>query len=206
MEKKKLFMIIGAAVLVIIVIILLISSKGQQGGAKINGITLATGVTKEKQAIGATEVFSTEVSEIYAIVNIASIPTGSQTEFQWYDIGAKKALKSDKGTTKSNFSGIATYFIKKQESKWGKGNYEFRALVGGKLIAKKAYKVMPPEEIGKEKILSFIKEVSLTKEVDLRGNPKGTPTTAFAVNDKNKYDPEGKSAKCKPGKPAIFIE
>lgn len=28
----------------------------------------------------------------------------------------------------------------------------------------------------------------------------------FAVNDKNKYDPEGKSTKCKPGKPAIFIE
>jgi leucyl-tRNA synthetase len=28
----------------------------------------------------------------------------------------------------------------------------------------------------------------------------------FAVNDKTKYDPEGKSSKAKPGKPAIFIE
>ena len=28
----------------------------------------------------------------------------------------------------------------------------------------------------------------------------------FAVNDKNKYDPEGKASKAKPGKPGIFIE
>ena len=28
----------------------------------------------------------------------------------------------------------------------------------------------------------------------------------FAVNDKTKYDPEGKSSKAKPGKPGIFVE
>jgi len=28
----------------------------------------------------------------------------------------------------------------------------------------------------------------------------------FAVNDKSKYDPEGKAGKAKPGKPGIFIE
>jgi len=28
----------------------------------------------------------------------------------------------------------------------------------------------------------------------------------FAVNDKNKYDPEGKASKAKPGKPGIFVE
>jgi leucyl-tRNA synthetase len=28
----------------------------------------------------------------------------------------------------------------------------------------------------------------------------------FAVNDKNKYDPEGKAGKAKPGRPAIFVE
>lgn len=32
------------------------------------------------------------------------------------------------------------------------------------------------------------------------------PVKVFAVNDKTKYDPEGKSGKAKPGKPAIFIE
>ena len=187
MEKKKLFMIIGAAALIVIVIILLISSKGQQGGAKINSITLATGVTKDKQVTGVTEIFSTEISEIYAIVNIASIPAGSQTEFQWYDVGAKKALKSEKGQTKSNFSGSVTYSIKKQENKWGKGSYEFRVLIGGKVIAKKAYKVMLPEDISKEKILSVIKDVVLAKEVDLRGKPKGEEFTNFSVSDKNIY-------------------
>jgi hypothetical protein len=28
----------------------------------------------------------------------------------------------------------------------------------------------------------------------------------FAVNDKNKYDPENKSSKAKPGKPGIYLE
>ena len=28
----------------------------------------------------------------------------------------------------------------------------------------------------------------------------------FAVNDKKKYDPENKSKKAKPGKPAIYLE
>jgi leucyl-tRNA synthetase len=30
--------------------------------------------------------------------------------------------------------------------------------------------------------------------------------TIFAVNDKDKYDPEGKSKKAKPGKPAVYLE
>ncbi len=34
----------------------------------------------------------------------------------------------------------------------------------------------------------------------------GKEIKIFAVNDKEKYDPEGKSSKTKPGKPAIFIE
>ena len=32
------------------------------------------------------------------------------------------------------------------------------------------------------------------------------PVKVFAVNDKNKYDPENKASKAKPGKPGIFIE
>jgi hypothetical protein len=28
----------------------------------------------------------------------------------------------------------------------------------------------------------------------------------FAVNDKNKYDPENKAGKSKPGKPALYLE
>jgi leucyl-tRNA synthetase len=34
----------------------------------------------------------------------------------------------------------------------------------------------------------------------------GKEIKVFAVNDKNKYDPEGKASKAKPGKPGIFVE
>jgi leucyl-tRNA synthetase len=34
----------------------------------------------------------------------------------------------------------------------------------------------------------------------------GKDVKVFAVNDKGKYDPQGKSAKAKPGKPGIFVE
>ena len=41
--------------------------------------------------------------------------------------------------------------------------------------------------------------VELTKRM-------GKEVNIFAVNDKNKYDPEGKSSKAKPGKPGIYVE
>ena len=34
----------------------------------------------------------------------------------------------------------------------------------------------------------------------------GKKVNVFAVNDKKKYDPEGKASKAKPGKPGIFVE
>ena len=41
---------------------------------------------------------------------------------------------------------------------------------------------------------------------DLLSKKIGLPIKIFAVNDKEKYDPEKKSEKAKPGKPGIFIE
>ena len=34
----------------------------------------------------------------------------------------------------------------------------------------------------------------------------GKSVKVFIVNDKNKYDPENKAGKAKPGRPAIYIE
>ena len=34
----------------------------------------------------------------------------------------------------------------------------------------------------------------------------GKPVEVYAVNDKNKHDPEGKASKAKPGKPGIYIQ
>jgi leucyl-tRNA synthetase len=46
------------------------------------------------------------------------------------------------------------------------------------------------------------------KNYDANGLSKktGKEVKVFAVNDKDKYDPENKSQKAKPGKPAIFVE
>jgi len=41
---------------------------------------------------------------------------------------------------------------------------------------------------------------------DLLQKRLGKEVHVFAVNDKNKYDPEGKAGKAKPGKPGIFVE
>ncbi len=57
----------------------------------------------------------------------------------------------------------------------------------------KVYLYVIPNELN-----SFDSEV-LSKRV-------GKIVKVFAVNDKKKYDPEGKSSKAKPGKPGIFVE
>ena len=38
------------------------------------------------------------------------------------------------------------------------------------------------------------------------GRRVGKEVKIFAVNDKNKHDPEGKAGKAKPGKPGIYVE
>jgi len=71
-------------------------------------------------------------------------------------------------------------------------------------------------------ILNIIKEKSnkdaskvyvyvMPNEIEVYNNEVLTKRTGkevivFAVNDKKKYDPEGKSSKAKPGKPGIFVE
>ena len=54
---------------------------------------------------------------------------------------------------------------------------------------------------------------SLPAEKEIYKNAKeiiekrtGLNVSVYAVNDKDKYDPENKSKKTKPGKPAIYLE
>ena len=58
-----------------------------------------------------------------------------------------------------------------------------------------------------EKVFLYVlpNEKSIYDEVEL--NKKiGKPVKVFVVNDKDKHDPENKSKRAKPGKPAIYIE
>jgi len=63
----------------------------------------------------------------------------------------------------------------------------------GELTKKKVYLYMLPNEV-----VSYDSE-KLSKRI-------GLEVKVFAVNDKEKYDPEGKSKKVKPGRPGIFVE
>ena len=58
---------------------------------------------------------------------------------------------------------------------------------------KKVYLYVIPSEIGN------YNAVELTRRI-------GLSVSVFAVNDKKKYDPEGKAGKAKPRKPGIFVE
>jgi valyl-tRNA synthetase len=63
------------------------------------------------------------------------------------------------------------------------------------------------------KVFSKVFIYALPKEVDgykenleLIKTSIGMDVTIYAVNDKEKYDPQGKASKAKPGKPAIYLE
>ena len=65
------------------------------------------------------------------------------------------------------------------------------------------------EKSGKdgEKIFVYVMPFELANyNADALKKKIGKEVKVFAVNDKNKYDPEGKAGKAKPGKPGIYIE
>jgi len=62
---------------------------------------------------------------------------------------------------------------------------------------------------GKSKVFVYVipNEFNLFKEEsDLIKKKTNLEVEIFAVNDKNKYDPEGKAKKAKPGKPGIYLD
>ena len=61
--------------------------------------------------------------------------------------------------------------------------------------AKKVYLYTIPPELNSYKEAKDMMQKSLNVDVEI-----------FAVNDKNRHDPENKASKAKPGKPAIFVE
>ena len=65
--------------------------------------------------------------------------------------------------------------------------------VGEKQVVKKIYIYVMPFEFGQ------VKKDKIEKAL-------GKPVEIFAVNDKNKYDPDGRAEKAKPGKPGVYIE
>ncbi len=187
MERKKLIMISGGILILAIIIVILIMPKGQQSEVIIGDITMAKGETSDKKAIGSTGVFSIDDPEIHAVVTIKLLPAGIDFEYQWFDLGSGKILKTDKRQSPSDFFGNSTSSIEKSEVSWDRGNYEFRVLVEGNIIAREEYSVKTTAEIEKEQIASSIKNVELVTSVDLRGNPTSSAKTIFGAEDKDIY-------------------
>lgn len=74
-------------------------------------------------------------------------------------------------------------------------NHIIRILKDKSQKVDKVYIYVLPNEVSNYKnYLEFIK-----KKINLE-------LSIFAVNDKNKHDPQGRAGKAKPGKPAIYIE
>ncbi len=111
-------------------------------------------------------------------------------EEMWERIGKKGLIFSEKWpeTVKINYKGNEDNVKKTLE--------DIKSILKiVKISPKKIYLYSIPNEIKflDEAKLFFERELCLKVEV-------------FAVNDKKKYDPQNKSSKAKPGRPAIFVE
>ncbi len=90
--------------------------------------------------------------------------------------------------------------LEQQESQITKTLEDIKNII--KIISQKQEK-----EASKCYVYVMPKEIDFYKESqDFMQKKLGIPIQIFAVNDKDKYDPEEKSKKAKPGKPGIYIE
>ncbi|MBI4155452.1 leucine--tRNA ligase [Candidatus Woesearchaeota archaeon] len=85
-----------------------------------------------------------------------------------------------------------------------KGNEEFlKQVINDVKAILKLVKIIP------KKIYLYVipKDLDLIKEgIEFFEREFNAKFSVYAVNDKNKYDPQNKAQKAKPGKPAIFVE
>jgi leucyl-tRNA synthetase len=162
------------------------------------------------------EIFSESISkENYEILLKLLAPFCPHiTEELWHDLGNKTFLSKESWPetdeskinehlekqeqevekTIQDINNILKMLEDKEKQMKGKKNKEDKEKEN-KEKPKKVYIYVLPNEL-----LSYqFSKNKMQKSTSL-------PLEVFAVNDKNKYDPQGKSSKAKPGKPAIFIE
>ena len=83
--------------------------------------------------------------------------------------------------------------------------------VDGKIILEKLTSNVKKETIAKEVSKAFLyvipnEKSNYLENLELIKKKTNLEINIFAVNDKNKYDPENKAQKSKPNKPAIYLE
>jgi len=117
------------------------------------------------------------------------------TEELWSKVGGKRFVSQ---------ASWPKYDEKKIDDKFEKAEKESEGLMGdiNNLIRIMKYK---GNEISRVYVYVLPNEIDnySSEELSKRSNMK---VVVYAVNDKEKYDPKGKSKKAKPGKPGIYLE
>ncbi|MBI2667762.1 class I tRNA ligase family protein [Candidatus Woesearchaeota archaeon] len=118
------------------------------------------------------------------------------TEELWEKIGNKKFLSLEKWPE---------YDESKIDIKFEQAEKSFNNLVSDITNVINVMKEKQGKEFSKVYVYSLPNEVNNynSKELSIKVNKD---VIVYSVSDKNKYDPENKSKKAKPGKPAIFLE
>lgn len=188
MDKKKIILLGGALLLLLIIVITIIAllpnKKNTTTLELISGITLAKGETEDKRAIDPKDTFVITEPEIHAIVSINGLPANTEIEYQWASLADDSILKSEKRKITTPYTGISSAsLVRGDKLDWDLGNYEFRVLVSGKINKKRAYRVISEAENEKNQVLSSIKTIDLTTEIDSFGKASKNPTTTFSRDD-----------------------
>ena len=119
------------------------------------------------------------------------------TEELWHDLGNKTFISLEKWPKVDNSK--INENLEKQEQAIEKTiqdiNNIIKIMKEKKQAPKKVYLYTIPNELNtyKDNLPKLQKSINI-------------PISLFAVNDKNKFDPQNKAGKAKPGKPAIYLE
>lgn len=190
MDKKKLFLIVGALVILIALVTIIILSLGGEKeqlspNESIVDIVLAKGKSGDGKPLSPTDLFVETDDQIVAFVTVRSLMAKSEIEYQWVSEEDDKIIKSEKRSADVVFSGTSvSELVRADKINWGIGSFAFRVNVNGKLVLQKKYRVITANDAQKNQVLSSIKDIVLTKEVDIYGKPRKPATTTFSTNDK----------------------
>ncbi len=148
--------------------------------------------------------------ELESLLKLISLFCPHIAEELWW-----KASSLDKSNENSKFADKSKGFIslsswpvaneKKIDEKFEKEEQAFEKTVGDILNVLKIVEEKQGKEVEKIYLYAIPNEISGYDEEAISKRVQ-KQVKVFAVNDKNKHDPEGKASKAKPGKPGIFVE
>ncbi len=187
-NRNKIFIIAGAIALLIIIGLAIIPSRPTTPTEfSLKSIVLAKGATADKKPINQVEYFLESDESLYAIITYGYVPSGTDLEYQWYDLTSRELMKSEKKKIEQAASGNGVAFLTKKEGQWGRGQYEFRVMANGATVAKKEFAIKTPADVVAEQVGVSLQKVELSNKVTLSGQIVGKTMDTFSQDDKSVY-------------------